>query len=1385
MTERIIIKHPNGETLPLYGRGNVVEISSGQQKKKLLGENIVEMTVRSARPITFYIGDKITVFGEDYFLNLLPEAKKEGGKYEYSLTFESVQYDLAKVVFLDEDKSGLSTSTNFTLRANIEEIAEIIINNLNRVYGAGKWILAKTPDQTTDVRDFSYAEDNCLAVLQKACEEYGTEFKIEQEGSGDNVVYKLSICKVGSVIPYTFKYGHNKGLYSVKRKTINSGNIITRLYAYGGTQNIPSDYRNYSARLRFSDEAYIEDDEAIKAYGLIEGAKLFEEIFPKYSGEVTAVGEDPHVFTDSALDFDLNEKDAKGNTKYLIDGISAKITFNSGSLAGYTFEVKEGGYDHSTKTFTILKYEDERGFVFPSVDTTTFRIGVGDKYIITDICPPQSRIDQAEEDLRSAARQYLDENKAPRVQYSVDIAEEYLKKIAGSGATVNIFNVGDYLGLVDTEIGVDRTGEASIRLTQFSRSLVSKTAYNYSLDLSDTVEVSLIERIVSDQKDLESVVVLNQLTDVSRLRRSWRTTQELLNMVFDPDGYFDTGNIKPLSIETSMLAVGAKSGQFTLRNTVIAPNYEGNANKVNVTGGQLLHYGMEISELPEALKKVMSGTSPAWNVSSRLSTLSGSGSFYIYARCSKATATAEIIFDANQKTVEDGSYYYFLIGVLHSTDTETNTRWISLTYGSSTINGRFIKTGRISSADGSCYFDLDNNTIHGRITFTADDGSVKNILDLDAQSTEAYNYISNTLPGLLEGIYSQLDGVIETWFGEVAPTLSNAPAKDWATNTDKDNHLGDIYYDTVSGYGYRFSKTGSTYSWSQMSDSGVAAALEAAAKAQDTADGKRRIFVSTPYPPYDKGDLWVKGGVSGTDIMYCKASRASGVYVSSDWDKASDYTNDESLQDFIDGVFADLVDQVDGKIENWYQATDPSSSWASTEKSKHKGDMWYNTSTKELKRYNGSGWDRIEDKTAIDAADAASKAQDTADGKRTVFTSTPYTPYYVGDLWVNGTDIKVCNKERLTGSYVASDWGLASNYDHTKTVIDGGLVTAGSIQLVGDNNVVQAGISGKGTDGSSVRIWAGATMDARATAPFRVTQNGEVMARYRIELQDSSNNGLAGICGQGTDGTDSKVRFWAGATYANRSTALFRVKSDGSLYCTEAEFANGCKIGNMEVGNELTGPDGLYAPDGGYIILRKSYGDGCYTEARIGTRVFPFGEVGVGYFETTMQNTYGTNYGVCIHVANAGYNLALKAIGDVVVNGLNVGYKLDTLTTKASTYHFLGYTGEVLVVTCKTDTSWLVFPDRYSVASHLGIGTSEPFSVPFKVIISADSTKTCTLWGRYSGNTTLNNAKYPYRVDADGKNQTSGHNMTKGDSIWYQLVFDGTNYKAYRICYTQ
>ena len=113
--------------------------------------------------------------------------------------------------------------------------------------------------------------------------------------------------------------------------------------------------------------------------------------------------------------------------------------------------------------------------------------------------------------------------------------------------------------------------------------------------------------------------------------------------------------------------------------------------------------------------------------------------------------------------------------------------------------------------------------------------------------------------------------------------------------------------------------------------------------------------------------------------------------------------------------------------------------------------------------------------------------------KGKVFNSQPVPPYRIGDLWVNGTDIKRCVTTRLSGSYNAADWSLASNYDRTKTVIDGGLITTGRIEVGGFQlGINNAGINGSGTLSTSVRIWAGGSYsDAVAGAvPFRVLQSG-------------------------------------------------------------------------------------------------------------------------------------------------------------------------------------------------------------------------------------------------------------------------------------------------------
>ena len=204
--------------------------------------------------------------------------------------------------------------------------------------------------------------------------------------------------------------------------------------------------------------------------------------------------------------------------------------------------------------------------------------------------------------------------------------------------------------------------------------------------------------------------------------------------------------------------------------------------------------------------------------------------------------------------------------------------------------------------------DLDQNYYNktetdSKIKLSSDNINLKvEKVEETAQSTaeDLTNYI-NLNKKELENLQSQIDGSIMTWFYSYVPTNSNKPAVDWNTVDLKNNHLGDLFYDTTTGYCYRWQVQSNQYSWSRVTDVDVTKALSDAAKAQDTADAKRRVFVATPKPPYEVGDLWVQG-TSG-DIMRCKTAKTSSQsYSSSDWDKASKYTDDTTAN----GVKNDL-----------------------------------------------------------------------------------------------------------------------------------------------------------------------------------------------------------------------------------------------------------------------------------------------------------------------------------------------------------------------------------------------------------------------------------------------------------------------------------------------
>lgn len=1102
MGTNIIITQPNGNRVPMQNRRTATGITSAKQNWGLNAEDTVDITIESPFPQTYNIGDKITVFGRDYKLNRLPSVKKTGmHQFQYTLQFEGVQYDLFRITYdltVDTTTNELQDVQGDTLTGNLHRFMTVLIANANRVF-PGKWKLGACPDTIGD-KTLTFGEsDNCLSVLQNLCGQ--SNFNVEFEIVQSNGVYTVNLYeRVGQTLPFTFEYGKGRGLYDLHRENVSSSNIVTRLKVYGSTENITSKYRADRLCLpgKTKGQSYIEKPEMVAKYGVFEGRKNFDDVKPTFTGSVESVV-DTFSFIDKKFPFDLNATNASGETLYLINGVSAKIHFNTGNLAGYDFEVKS--YDHATHKFTLLKTTDDRGDVFPSETSMAFQFGVGNEYKILDVAYPSDIEAEAEAKLAEVGNKYYDQNCQPKVQYGLSVTKAFLEKLVGTNDSVtNFFAPGDFLHVVDADIDVDK----AIRIKSFVRNILDP--YDYTLTISDiTTNATITNRVISDLVELDKIVTINSLKDPTRARANWRSSREVLNMVFDPDGDYYTDKIKPGSIDTLALSVGAKSMQFGLINTVFQPNYNGNPRLVKWQGGVLTHY------------TIKEESAVSWVMADGQTTLTGNNSaYYLYAKCERNGNAGVFIFTTSQIKVEDDvNYYHFLIGTLSSIDPELNIRSLALTYGFTMVNGRFIKTGRIESADGTTYFDLDNSEIGGRIVFSSN-GQEKTLEELGKESLENKDFINNTLPGILSEIQSQLDGQIEQFFETYDPTLTNAPAKDWTTNQMKENHLGDLFYNTESGKVFRFIKNGSVYSWQVLQDSEVAQALALANDALALAKTKRRIFTSTPYTPYEVGDLWVQGG-SG-DIMRCKTSRATGSYTSSDWEKASKYTDNTELNKFINGTYnnaiIDLTNQIDGKIETWFQTTDPASSWTTTAmKAKHVGDMWYHSTQKKLKRYSSSySWVNIEDQKAIDAYEAANNAQDTADGKRRVFVSTPYPPYDIGDLWVNGKDLRRCQTKKVQGqSYNINDWVVAVDYDNTKTVIDGGLVTSGTIQVAGDNKSILAGMTGQGTAANSIRFWAGASFENRATAPYRVMQDGSVvMTKATVEGVINAISGYIG-----------------------------------------------------------------------------------------------------------------------------------------------------------------------------------------------------------------------------------------------------------------------------------
>lgn len=405
--------------LDIYRNGVRVETIIPHESSSVRHEHKAVRTLRlewvSTERTKVRRGDYATVLGETFhFFDAPDEEMTSTMEYRYSATLHGEEKLLENTLclFLDEiDGLIVSSTTDYSLNATPREIMSLICRNINRYTTSSTQWTYEVTNLATDGEFFmlDISGDSCKDVLAMLCNDANAEWAFNADtrcitlSDSDSIMRKTNIellYPVNIISPFQLK---------------RSGDVVTRLYVYGGDRNIPTDYRDGESNrlLMRGGQKYLSDGNGLPN----ERVYRNDDIYPHRKSGIRAVRMSEKGFffvTDDTIDFDIN--------KHLMDGVTAKISFLSGRLAGYQFEIAR--YDHPTRTIEI-KQQTEQEYVIPN---ETMRPQVGDEYVLLDIIMPDTYITNAEEELYEDAMRYFRKECRVKVRANIKLSNVWLNK---------------------------------------------------------------------------------------------------------------------------------------------------------------------------------------------------------------------------------------------------------------------------------------------------------------------------------------------------------------------------------------------------------------------------------------------------------------------------------------------------------------------------------------------------------------------------------------------------------------------------------------------------------------------------------------------------------------------------------------------------------------------------------------------------------------------------------------------------------------------------------------------------------------------------------------------------------------------------------------------
>lgn len=468
-----------------------------------MGERTISCSFESPVVINFAIGDYLTYRGEVFYLYYTPSQTKSASSgsaqdaFEYDLVFNTVDVELQNCQLLDYVPYGndyhYQPSPSFSFVGTAKTFAERIQANMNRDYPG--WTIDVYEGVETEEAEIQIDNTSCWNALVMINKEFGLNFLVTKR--------RVRIGYPEDSLNHTFYYGKDNGLYQITRNVNADEAIVTRLYAYGGERNIPSDYNkresDFSGKKNLMLPGYLETGKSyiestnISAYGVREYTQLFEDIYPSIAGvELPGIGRIDELVsaeqiteeTETSGSFKVTIKNIGFNIKDYLTSETATISMRSGSLIGYEFDIVEVIQLENGDYEVTLNKSTRDNFQVPNAGQN---LSTGDRFILLNINMPDKYVEYAEDKLLNAATSYLADHDHVTYTYDIGVDEIYM---ARNGNLHDLIREGMRLPLYDADFGTD--------YSIIIQSLSIKEGEDipvYEISLSDKPIASTIDKI--------------------------------------------------------------------------------------------------------------------------------------------------------------------------------------------------------------------------------------------------------------------------------------------------------------------------------------------------------------------------------------------------------------------------------------------------------------------------------------------------------------------------------------------------------------------------------------------------------------------------------------------------------------------------------------------------------------------------------------------------------------------------------------------------------------------------------------------------------------------------------------------------------------------------